>query len=227
MRNRIGNILWGLLFILVGVGIGGEILDLWSFELFFDGWWTLFLIVPALIMIFQNGPRTGSCILLGIGVLLLLGQQDFLDAHLVGRLVFPLVLIIVGFAIIFSKKSSGQVKDIPAFTPKDGKLPTYSAVFGGQELRVNHEAFEGASLAAVFGGVDLDLRDAIITEDIVISAAAIFGGVDIVLPPNVKCVVAGTPVFGGIEDKSASPLDEQSPVVSVQATAIFGSVGIK
>ena len=46
MRQRVGNILFGLAFLVAGLGFGGQALGLWNFNLFFSGWWTLFLIVP-------------------------------------------------------------------------------------------------------------------------------------------------------------------------------------
>jgi hypothetical protein len=60
---------------------------------------------------------------------------------------------------------------------KDGKTPGYTAVFSGQDVRITDEFF-GANLTAVFGGVDLDLREAVIKQDVVINGMVVFGGVD-------------------------------------------------
>ena len=37
MRNRVGNLLWGLLLVAVGLGFAGNAFGLWNFELFFNG----------------------------------------------------------------------------------------------------------------------------------------------------------------------------------------------
>jgi hypothetical protein len=71
MRNRISNVLWGLFFIIIGVGFAGNLFFDWDFHLFFDGWWTLFIIIPCLISMIQNGFGTASTIGFIIGVLLL------------------------------------------------------------------------------------------------------------------------------------------------------------
>ena len=47
MKKTLTNFLWGLFFIIIGIGFLGEALNLWNFELFFPGWWTLFIIIPC------------------------------------------------------------------------------------------------------------------------------------------------------------------------------------
>lgn len=37
MRNKASNIVWGLVLIAIGVGIAGDIMDLWVFRVFFPG----------------------------------------------------------------------------------------------------------------------------------------------------------------------------------------------
>ena len=48
------------------------------------------------------------------------------------------------------------------------------------------KVFRGAELNAIFGGIDYDLRGAVIEPDCAIKATAIFGGIDIIVPENVK-----------------------------------------
>ncbi len=50
----------------------------------------------------------------------------------------------------------------------------YCATFSGQKANFEGEEFKGTNLTAVFGGVDCDLRKAIINEDQVINCSAIF-----------------------------------------------------
>ena len=75
MRNKVSNSLWGLIFILAGVAFLGNAYDWWGgFNLFFDGWWTLFIIIPCAISIIRHGFNAGSIIGLGIGIILLLSS---------------------------------------------------------------------------------------------------------------------------------------------------------
>ena len=47
--NKISSLLWGLVFIIVGVIFGLNALDITNINVFFDGWWTLFIIIPCFI----------------------------------------------------------------------------------------------------------------------------------------------------------------------------------
>ena len=76
MKNKLSNAVWGICFIVAGLGLCGDILGLWNFNLFFPGWWTLFIIIPCLVALIQQGPSTGNCIGLAIGVLLLLSRPE-------------------------------------------------------------------------------------------------------------------------------------------------------
>lgn len=46
MKN-VRNVLWGIVLIAVGVIIALHAFGVADINIFFDGWWTLFIIVPA------------------------------------------------------------------------------------------------------------------------------------------------------------------------------------
>ena len=50
MQNKQSNTL-GIVLILLGVFLAGKIFLDWDFSIFFDGWWTLFIIVPSALAI--------------------------------------------------------------------------------------------------------------------------------------------------------------------------------
>ena len=74
-----GKVLWGIVLIVVGLIIGGNALGITNINIFFDGWWTLFIIVPCFIGLFKEREKTGNIIGLLIGIALLLCCQDILD----------------------------------------------------------------------------------------------------------------------------------------------------
>ena len=226
MRNRVSNLLWGLAFIIVGIGFAGNAFDMWDFRLFFNGWWTLFIIVPCIISIVQNGPRTANIIGLCIGGLLLLSAQGVINGEVLGNLIVPIILIIIGLGIIF--KSTGSKKKFHnEFHSTNGKAVDITAIFGGRDARYQNEIFEGADVNAIFGGVEIDLRGAIVDKDIEVNATAIFGGVDIFVPSNVRVKVSSVPIFGGVSNKATTPQDSNAPVIYINATCMFGGVDIK
>ena len=60
MRDKISNLVLGLVFIGLGLGIAGDVMNIWEFRVFsFPGWWTMFIIIPCLIGIIRDGSMEG------------------------------------------------------------------------------------------------------------------------------------------------------------------------
>lgn len=227
MRNKVSNSLWGLIFILAGVAFLGNAYDWWGgFNLFFDGWWTLFIIIPCAISIIRHGFNAGSIIGLGIGIILLLSAQDIFDYIDIRNLIIPLILVAIGLSIIFRGSFNKFVNEQVKIQTRAG-APDYSAIFCGNAQNYQNEVFTGCTISATFGGVELNLRNAIINEDCAINATATFGGVDIFLPPNVNVKVSSTPIFGGVDNKAMPTIAVNAPTVYINATCIFGGIDIK
>ena len=51
---KIGNILWGIVLIGLGIVLGINALSIAYIDIFFDGWWTLFIIIPCFIGLFSD-----------------------------------------------------------------------------------------------------------------------------------------------------------------------------
>lgn len=226
--KKFGNILWGIVLIILGLIIGGNILGITHINIFFDGWWTLFIIVPCFISLFKEREKTGSIIGLLIGVALLLGCQNIIDFDMIWKLAFPAILIILGLSIIFKDMFGGKINsEIKRLNEKRNKENSYCATFGSQDINFNGQNFTGADLTAVFGGVKCDLRNAIIDSDVVINASSTFGGIEIYVPSNVKIKIKSTPIFGGVDNKAITNVDENSHTIYINGIAIFGGVDIK
>ena len=80
---KISNLLWGLFLIALGTIFGLNALEITNIDIFFDGWWTLFIIVPCFIDLFNDNDKTGDIIGLIVGVSLLLACQDYIDFSLI------------------------------------------------------------------------------------------------------------------------------------------------
>ena len=94
-------------------------------------------------------------------------------------------------------------------------------------MKYDGQVFEGVTVNAVFGGAELDLRMAVIQQDVRIDATAVFGGIDIYVPSNVIVKVMSTPVLGGVTNKAAAPTEVPCHTLYVNATCVFGGVDIK
>lgn len=157
-----------------------------------------------------------------------MGCQDIINFDLIWKLALPTILVVIGLLIIFKDTLGGKVnEEIKKLNDKRNGANTYCATFSGQKVKFDEELFTGADLTAVFGGVECDLRNAIIESDVVINASSIFGGIDILAPSNVKVKTKSTSIFGGVENKSNTNGEENTHTIYVNGTAIFGGVEIK
>ncbi len=226
--KKFKNVLWGVVLVLLGIIIGGNALGITNIDIFFDGWWTLFIIVPCAIGLFNDNEKTGNVIGLIIGIALLLACQDIINFEVVGKLWLPVILICIGLSIIFKDTIGGKVnKEIKKLNENKTNQNEYCATFSGQDVKFDGEQFTGADLTAVFGGVKCDLRKAIIESDTVINTSSIFGGIDIYVPENVKVKVKSSSIFGGVSDEKRHCENAEAHTVYINATCLFGGVEVK
>lgn len=224
--NKISNILWGVVFIVGGVIFGLNALNITEINIFFDGWWTLFIIVPCFIGLFKDEDKTGNLIGLIIGLCLLLGCMDIIEFAIIWKLMVPAILIMIGLSFIFKDVLNSKVKkEIKKLNKNDAK--EYCACFSGQDIDFDNEEFKGASISAIFGGVKCDLRNAIIKEDVVINATSIFGGITIYIPDGVNVKISSTSIFGGVSDERKNRTKDSEYTIYVNTTSMFGGVEIK
>lgn len=225
--NNTTKILWGIVFIALGIIIGLNALDITDINIFFNGWWTLFIIIPCLIGLFSDDGdgKTGNIVGLIIGILLLLSIQGIVSFSIVGKLIIPLIFVAIGLSMIFNETINKKITDKVKEAKKNG-LESFTATFGEQKVQKEGESFTGANLDAVFGAVQLDLRKANIEKEATIKASAIFGGVEIFVPDNINVKVKSTPIFGGVSNKTKYDKDNQTTIY-IDAFCMFGGVDIK
>lgn len=224
--NKTSNMLWGLVLIVLGLIFGLNTLDITHINIFFDGWWTLFIIVPCFIDLFKEKDKTGNIIGLVIGICLLLGCNNIIDFNLIWKLMFPIALVIVGLSLILKDTINGKIKkEMKKLNKNTDK--EYYATFGAQNLDFNNEDFNGCNLNAVFGGIKCDLRNTKIKKDAIINASAIFGGITLYIPDNVNVKLVSTPIFGGVSDERIKNDKDSDITLYINATCMFGGIELK
>lgn len=226
--NKFKNILWGIVLILIGVILGLNALDIVHINIFFDGWWTLFIIVPCFIGLLTEPGKTGNLIGLIIGVVLLLCCLDVLNFDLVWKLLLPAIFIIIGLSFLFKDSLHSKInQEIKKINQSKNKENEYFSTFSGQDVDYDGEVFQGANLTSVFGGLKCDLRKAKIQENQVINCSSIFGGIDIYVPKNVKVKVKSNSIFGGVDNHHKHDEKDNDITLYINATCLFGEVEIK
>lgn len=225
--NNVKNILWGIALVVIGVIIGLNTMNVVNIDIFFDGWWTLFIIVPCFIGLFTNKDKTGNIIGLFVGVILLLGMQNIIDFNLIWKLLLPSIIVIIGLSLIFKNTFNSKINnEIKKLNNKNTKNNEYCATFSEQRIDIPNEEFKGATLNSVFGSITCDLREAKIKEDVVINASSVFGGIGIIVPDDVNIKIKSNSIFGGVNNKKKNNTDKKYTIY-VNASCLFGGVDIK
>lgn len=226
--KKFSNILWGLLFIALGVIIGLNSFGITDINLFFDGWWTLLIIIPCTIELFRSRDKTGNLIGIAVGVALLLACQEILTFDMLWKLMLPTILVIIGLSLVFKDAIFGKKSaSFKRGSDKVGQEDTHFAAFGSKNIKYDGQVFYGNDLTAVFGGITCDLRNATIEEDVIINANATFGGIDILVPDGINVETKSTAIFGGVSDKRRTDGTPSAPTVYVSGMCLFGGVDIK
>jgi len=198
--------------------------DIWRF-------WPLILIAVGLAKLVDaadGGNITAGVILLAVGGLFLAGNFGFL--YLSWNTFWPLILIGLGLLMLFDRAKIGVIGPNWQRRYTQGFMRE-SAVFGGGKRQAGHQDFRGGKMDAVFGGFEIDLRDAFMTADTaVLEINAVFGGAEVKIPRTWMAVVQGTGVFGAFTDSSTPPHPAEVPNpkrLIVRGSAVFGGVEVK
>lgn len=226
--KKYSSVIWGLVLVAAGIILGGNALGWFDINIFFPGWWTLFIIIPCFVsFITEPGERMGHLIGVLIGVFLLLASLDVISFETLWKMIFPIIIILIGLVLIFKNLFSHKFDEATAkLSEKIKKEDESGATFGGLDVNMNGEEFKGKKISAVFGAYKLDLRKAKIKEDAVISASAIFGGIEIIVPEDVIIKTKSNSLFGGVSNKKTSEAKSGSPTIYVNGMALFGGVEI-
>lgn len=223
--SRHHHVLIGFFLILLGLLVLLSMLDVVDFGNIIGTWWPLILIAIGLQkMATRDSDRyTGGLILLGLGVFFQLMELDVLGWSLL-KYLLPALLMLVGLRLIFSPRQNAA----EANRPIDQDTIDAVSVFGGSEHRIVSTSFRGGQATALFGSVDVNLRDARLNAgEATIHASAIFGSVDIICPEGWKIDMHGSSIFGALENKCVGTDNPDAPSLVIKGSAIFGGIEVK
>ena len=227
--KKVGPVIWGLAIIALGVIFGGNALGWFNINVFFDGWWTLFIIVPAVVSLFTDN-KLSSLAFIAVGVILLLAAQNVFSYEVAWKAILAVFLIMIGLVIIVKSLFRNKVeKEVEKKIKEmgDGKtMDSQMAIFSGSDRTYNDEVFSGSNLVAVFGGVELDLRKAKFDKDAVIKAFCMFGGITIKVPEDVQVKIKSGFIFGGIDDERKGDINKGKYTIYLDAAGGFGGVSV-
>ena len=182
--------LYGLVLIILGILLGLDKLGVVTINFFFDGWWTLFIIIPAFIEVLTEKAKKENSILLFLGLLILLICRDIIDLSLIFKLIIPILLIFGGAYLLFNTKVNKKINEIKSINCNNNfKI---AAVNKDLSYILENTLFTGMDLEVTRGSINYNLANTIIVDDIVIDCDIFNGEIELSLPEDVNVVVKST-----------------------------------
>jgi len=104
-----------------------------------------------------------------------------------------------------------------------------SALLSGRKITSRSRRFRGGKVAAMFGGVQLDLVDAALAPDARLDVTVAFGGVEILVPPGWRVRMNGPVMLGGYENhtEEEAPPPDDAPRLDVRLQVLLGGAEVK
>lgn len=214
-----GRIIVGAIFVVLGLGVLLDQLDVIHFSQIISTWWPLIFVIIGLMQLFNraNSSVISGFIFIAVGITLLLHTLFEMN---VMKSIFPFIFIVIGLSIIFSKRTKKQY-DIY-------KRRETFALFAETNAVNNANPYTDSSVGAIFGSANIDLREAIFTDPSTeIETMAVFGNVTIMVPNHVRVEFSGVPILGIFEDKTRfHAADGEKVTLLCKALIVFGSVEV-
>ena len=200
-----------------------EIIKFDSWNVFWGTVWAVGLILAGLTTIISSRKmltRAWGLLLMAAGVSIGLNAYGIIDVS-IWKIFWPVMLIAIGLTVSVGSGCCKRSKKSAA----DGSGSEKIAIFYGEESRVKGD-YTGGSVTAIFGGVDLDLRQAEIKDGAVIDIFTFCGGVNINMPDDVivKNEVRG--ILGGSEDKTVSKSSARKTIY-LRGECVLGGLEVK
>lgn len=139
----------------------------------------------------------------------------------IGRFIGPLFLIFIGWMIL--RKPSFDKYGKNKSSEQDFINEVF--IFSGTQRRLISKDFTGGKIVVIFGGAELDLKDAVSKENkIKLELVSVFGGIRLRIPETwfVTSKVVG--IIGGMDNKTSPKL--KNTELHVSGAAIFGGIEI-
>jgi hypothetical protein len=186
---------------------------------FIGAWWPLVVVGAGVLGLLANPTHwMVPLVVTAAGGVLLLKTTDVVDSLAVAG---PALMILIGVLVTF-----GRGLKRPMVATAD-RINSFN-VFSGSEIASHSDHFQGGSIGALFGGTEIDLRDATPAEGAELDVFVAFGGAEVKVPEGWQVITHGLPIFGGFENVTANErIPVGAPVLDINATVLFGGLEVK
>ena len=218
------RIVFGLALLVVGgLSLAANLTD---FNFSLADWWPGIIIAIGLVSVLQGSASRlwgfGSII---VGAALLLNTLGIVSWD-IGQY-WPVLLIIIGVLTIFGGMHYRRGVGADASGISENPDLDVSCVFGGSDQQVTSRNFRGGRISATFGGANIDMRRAALTDgEAVLHVTTLFGGVELHVPDDWAVNVQTSNMFAGANDERTKPTDPKERL-TITGSCTFGGVSIK
>jgi len=206
---------------------------IFHFRFSFEGWWTLFIIIPSLCGVITARQKATPAFFLGVGVIMLLCSQNVLWWDDVWKYILALVAITWGISLILNKADDGFQndktvdEDIKNINRDKCHLRQYNITFCERTEDLFGQYFEGADISVSFAGATLDLRRAEILDGAVISVNCIFGSLTLLVGEDIIVKNAIKTTLGGVNNARRTDITPGAKTIYLEGACSFAGVEVK
>lgn len=206
MKNKRTNIFLGLVFLLIGVFSLLGSLNIVSFNIFFPGWWTLFIIVPSIICMLEEKINFANVFSLILGIILLLSVNNIISFSLVIKIIIPVFLIIFGMYIILL----ASLKNAKSY------------VFSTKSFEIE----ENSEINTLFSTLHLKFNKLKGKENS-INIHSVFSEVILYVPKGTRVIVEGSKVFSDVIDHREEKEENYTSTLYLKMNNLFSDIVIR
>ena len=208
-------VLLGILFTLDNLNIlhAGEYLRYWP---------VLLLALGAYRLAEPGEPPNyvPGIIFVAVGMVFLANSLHF---HLPVRRYWPLLLVLLGMAII-----SHAFRRTTAAGADDSSVMSAFAFLSGVQRSCRSQNFRAADFTAILGGCEIDMRQADIgAESAIINVFSFWGGIEIRVPDHWMVSAEILPIMGGCDDHAATHGEGPRKRLIVKGLVIMGGIEVR
>ena len=109
----------------------------------------------------------------------------------------------------------------------NSNIKVYDVFMNGKSIKIEDEEFEGIVVKSVMGGVDIDLRNAIIKKNVYITIKNVMSGVSIRVPEGVNVKLESRDVLSGSDNLVPEYEGEDVPVIFVETKSYLSGLSIR
>ena len=184
--------------------------------------WQMLLIVIGLFNLARRA-YTPAIVLISIGLFFLIDIPENFRENF-----WPALIVLVGLSFILQWRRPphrNYFANTGSNFKKSNDFIDETAIFGGRNISVVTETFQGGKITSIFGGSKVNLLYAKPVDGCTIDVATIFGGTKIMVPEDWNIKIEVVSIFGGFEDKRSNSVISRTgtgKIVVIKGTCIFG-----